>query len=423
MSRRVLPVATYLAAAVMELCWLAFGLMLIMSHMGLREISLALILLTYLLAFSRELVASQKLALLTLAGAALAVTLVTALAVLDMFNSGYPVGGVIFQLIFSGAAWWLGNSLVREEIDFRYICYRFQIGILALLGFNLFDGGPLLAVLFFFITAAFALALARWEDSLSHSTGALQPFRLGLNTAGALAVLLPSAIIFVVFSPDAARAIVRWLAALGSGLANLLSVPASGSNPAPDFNWSCSMKSDENLMPPTSPPAPGPPMDVSPLVFWMVILVVFLVVMWIVFITARTMIKRRNQSSRVTKIETSPIQLGWLGWLNGIGKKLLRLLVFLFKFRWGKRRLPEEEIGSMRALYRTFLQWAEKALPRAQSQTPLEYQKALSQKLPGKGPELQLITGAYVRARYGRNPETSEEFEAARAAWRKVKFP
>ncbi|MDO8568222.1 MAG: DUF4129 domain-containing protein, partial [Dehalococcoidales bacterium] len=167
-------------------------------------------------------------------------------------------------------------------------------------------------------------------------------------------------------------------------------------------------------------PTPGPPMDVNPLVFWLVILVVFLVVLWIIFITARTMIKRRAQPARTIVIETSFISLGMLGWLKALRAKIGRIWR-LVTSHWFKRRAPEEEVSSVRALYRTFLQWAEKTVPRPPSQTALEYEQALSQKFPEKAPDLKLLTGVYVRARYSRNQGSKEEFEAARTAWHKVR--
>ena len=59
--------------------------------------------------------------------------------------------------------------------------------------------------------------------------------------------------------------------------------------------------------------------------------------------------------------------------------------------------------------------------PRDASETPYEYLKTLFQLWPEHRQEVQLITRAYVKIRYGEFPETKEEFEAIIVAWERVK--
>ncbi len=58
--------------------------------------------------------------------------------------------------------------------------------------------------------------------------------------------------------------------------------------------------------------------------------------------------------------------------------------------------------------------------PRDASETPYEYLKTLFELWPERQGEVQLITRAYVKVRYGEFPETREEFEAIKAAWERV---
>ena len=58
--------------------------------------------------------------------------------------------------------------------------------------------------------------------------------------------------------------------------------------------------------------------------------------------------------------------------------------------------------------------------PRDASETPYEYLKTLFELWLERQGEVQLITRAYVKVRYGEFPETREEFEAIKAAWERV---
>lgn len=59
--------------------------------------------------------------------------------------------------------------------------------------------------------------------------------------------------------------------------------------------------------------------------------------------------------------------------------------------------------------------------PRADSETPFEYLKTLIKIWPNHKTEVQLITRAYVRVRYGEFPETKQEFDAIKQAWERVR--
>lgn len=59
--------------------------------------------------------------------------------------------------------------------------------------------------------------------------------------------------------------------------------------------------------------------------------------------------------------------------------------------------------------------------PRPIAKTPLEFLPELRSLFPGQPDELELITAAYLKVRYGQLPETQEEVRKVLAAWEKVK--
>lgn len=74
---------------------------------------------------------------------------------------------------------------------------------------------------------------------------------------------------------------------------------------------------------------------------------------------------------------------------------------------------------SIRRIYRNMLRAADASgYPRLEAETPYEFLKTLAQAWPENQAETQLITNAYVKVRYGELPETKEEIQAIKDAWR-----
>lgn len=59
-------------------------------------------------------------------------------------------------------------------------------------------------------------------------------------------------------------------------------------------------------------------------------------------------------------------------------------------------------------------------IPRAESQTPLEFLKTAQGELPSVRADLGTITNAYLKVRYGELPETHEEVRAVETAWAQI---
>jgi hypothetical protein len=96
----------------------------------------------------------------------------------------------------------------------------------------------------------------------------------------------------------------------------------------------------------------------------------------------------------------------------GAGRRLLERLGLLRQWR---------AAASIRRIYRLMCRAAAAAgYPRLEAETPYEYLPTLGQVWPEHAAEARLITDAFIRVRYGELPETAEELEAIRDAWRRL---
>ncbi|HSO26843.1 MAG TPA: DUF4129 domain-containing protein, partial [Anaerolineales bacterium] len=90
----------------------------------------------------------------------------------------------------------------------------------------------------------------------------------------------------------------------------------------------------------------------------------------------------------------------------------------LGRLRPGRRRLA----ARVRQLYAELLDLArELDAPRPEGKTPLEFLPILEEEFAGLGAELNVLTQAYVRVRYGELPESVEEVRQVEAAWERLR--
>lgn len=84
-----------------------------------------------------------------------------------------------------------------------------------------------------------------------------------------------------------------------------------------------------------------------------------------------------------------------------------------------ERRIVAERI---RVIYSKLMELAgDSGFPRADSETPLEYQKELSYAFPACVEDVSTITQAYIKVRYGEVPETKDQVDLIEQAWEKIK--
>ena len=95
---------------------------------------------------------------------------------------------------------------------------------------------------------------------------------------------------------------------------------------------------------------------------------------------------------------------------QGAGRRLLERFGLLRQWR---------AAASVRRIYRLMCKEAGLAgYPRLGSETPFEYLPTLYRVWPEHTAETRMVTEAFVRIRYGELPETAEELESIRNAWR-----
>lgn len=96
----------------------------------------------------------------------------------------------------------------------------------------------------------------------------------------------------------------------------------------------------------------------------------------------------------------------------GLGRRVLERLGLLRQWR---------AAASVRRIYKQMCRTAGAAgYPRLGTETPYEYLPTLTRVWAYNAAETQIITEAFVRVRYGEAPETEEELEVIRAAWRQL---
>ena len=78
-------------------------------------------------------------------------------------------------------------------------------------------------------------------------------------------------------------------------------------------------------------------------------------------------------------------------------------------------------LATVRQIYAALLRWAaQRGLPRAEAETPFEYQRRLAEAWPALASEMAALTAAYVRAHYGERAPAPGEVEALRKKWKRI---
>jgi hypothetical protein len=424
----------YFAFMGMELSYLY----LLASLLGGPIYSLILILLLYPLALLSKLALpraafSHRLRFaLELALVILVILLVTGERLFSSLATGQAdVLGIILRLGFCGLTWWLGYTVPHKQVNYLTIAFRLQIGLLVVLIFSQIVGSAPLVFLFFLL-APLALFLARWASSFSRGATALSstnPKHLLLAGAG---VMVPGTAIILLFSPEVARTIVKWLGDISNKLSDWMMAQheaAATSSGEFKFDFSCGMRPAVEEMPPPTPmplpPSEGAP-TISPVIIWIIVSIIFLaIVALIAFALRRRKARRKAHPAEPVQFQIRMVSLNTLRSLMSLFpwlfRKLWLWLTSLFQ-KWKQRPGPSEEaLTSIRNLYRNLLRWAaKKGVAHAPSQTPLEHLELLVQKFPQQQDGLKRITEAYLLARYSQKPISQEEFYRVKKVWQRM---
>jgi hypothetical protein len=360
-----------------------------------------------------------------------------------LFAMEFPVFTVFFIVLW---LWWRGSSLARSVIEPSTAWKRFRLGLIMLVIYvpvfiqtgNL-SFGPFILFLF---TGLLAMVLTR-VSFISHPNlttrtpfgrswlaiiGATVGILVGLS--GLLASLLTGQFSFVF---EFLTKAVGWLSAV---LLAILSIPwillSYLIEPfIPEIREALAELMAEVTPMPTpaaqATPGPNPNAAYPPpqllailsylfsFVFWALVLVLVVVL----FIQARKRLVRRHQV-----VETEAESM-----LDGAD--LLRLLrksirdrmqdaaqAVSHRLRPSQRRQAAQRI---RQIYSQLLELAEALQrPRPSSKTPREFSPELAKLFPSMRTDIETITEAYNRVRYGELPEQREEVQALEAAWSRI---
>jgi hypothetical protein len=107
-------------------------------------------------------------------------------------------------------------------------------------------------------------------------------------------------------------------------------------------------------------------------------------------------------------------EVGWRRRVREFGKEIRN---------WGQALVAGQLSTAIviRRLYGRLLSMAkEHGRPRHPWETPLEFKDELAQLFPGTVPEIETLTEAYIRVRYGEIPETSDLVSGVRSAWQRI---
>jgi hypothetical protein len=422
----------YFAFLGMEMCYLY----LLASLFSIPAYILILMLLLYPLALFSKLIPHSTFPHRLRPGLELALVILVILVVAgERLLSTLAIGqadvfGIVLRMGFCGLTWLLGHTVPHEQVNYSTIAFRLQMGILAVLIFSQVAGSAP-PVFLFFLLAPLALLLARWASSFSHGATVLRSPNLSHLLLAGAGVMVPGMALILILSPEVARAIVIWLGNILMKLSDWsMAQQQAAANPHPGFkfDFSCSMRPEQAVPPPSPMPPPSSEgaAGINPVVIWIIVFIIFLAIVAIIaFALRRRKGRRTARPTEPVRFQLRMVSLGVLRSLLYLFPQLLKklwfLLIVLFQ-RWRKRpKQPEESLISIRALYRNLLRWAARqGVARILSQTPLEHLELLEQGFPEQQDDLKQITEAYLLARYSQKPTSQEEFHRVKKAWQRT---
>ena len=360
----------------------------------------------------------------------------------------------LFLLMLTAVSWWRGLTLLNREIDVVRVGQRFRVGglyiapLVVLLAALRLDWSVLPFLLFFFAVSLTAVALTRAESIEKEQMAvltSLSPRWFSLVVALSAMVTFVAGGTAVLISGVSGDALGRWLApfwnALRWGGATIglttsyifapfvnsleaffqliirifqagfaaLFVPNPDAQEASDGSGDFMEAFNEWLL--TQEPGDAGAGLLSGVNWRLVILGVVLLIALIILVQfyrknlvargggrfGQLLVDATNRiiPTRLRRSKEKGKNQDWRGW---------RTAVSIIKIYQQMSRIGGE-VG----------------YPRGKSQTPYEYLQTLARLWPDHTAEVQLITHAYVRVRYGEFPETKAEFEAIKSAWERVR--
>lgn len=346
--------------------------------------------------------------------------------------------------VFTILSWWRGMRLALKPLEIGNAGLRLRIGGLVLapfvawLGASFLDFSVVPFILLFFVASLLSVALVRAEQIEADRSGHAATLGPGwfltvlvaalgiVLLGGVLAVFLSGESLFevlTIFSPlwralqfggtavgltlfkllgpllDAFSVVLQFLATiiaaiLGSVSQGVRILSANGLQPLP------------MLTPEATAETVTAPAGAAKFFAAAVMLALIVVVAWglsRLYQQATFAARDASPSDPLDKIELEA---------PGLMDRLLQRLGIFQQWR---------AAASIRRIYENMCRAAAAAgYPRLETETPYEYLTTLAKTWPDYTAESRLITQAFVRVRYGEFPESQEELDAIRSAWRQL---
>lgn len=348
--------------------------------------------------------------------------------------------GIFLLVLF---LWWRGLALTRRRVDIRDMGLRLRVGSLVVAPLvvgiaALYDTPVLGAILFYFFVSLIAVSLTRAEQIALDRTGRSYPIRarwLAVITLTSLLVVSAAGVVALALSGRGLAQMVTWstplweamrffattLVSIVSYLAFLLLTPVFWL-----INLVVGWLRALNLAPPEQdvgePLIQETDLDAllrqmarpeEPVYLWvnrLLLLLFIALLLFLAYLTVSRFLSNRQlglqDEERAGAPPTEPHPPG-------------------FRQRLGQRLRfwqPWRAAASIRRIYQQMAALAASyGYPRASSQTPYEYRQTLAELWPQGQGDSELITQAYVRARYGELPESAQELQELHQAWERLR--
>ncbi len=356
-----------------------------------------------------------------------AVAAITTVAMMSSLFVTPPEGGRLAGLLCGVVLWGLGTRLSLLRVRFATVVGEFQFGLVILLT-ALFTGHHLEASLPFAVLVGPAyvtlgmvgLGLAR---SGGRAGGSLRRGSWLLVAAGVMVVLVLSAALTALLTPEALRAMGRAIAWLWAQVERVFAAVASwfpDDTPAGSEGpgWGSPGGGAEETVGGQVLPESVLSVVRAGYTVFAVVLAVVVVYVLTVRVVAWSRISRTGTGAANVERLRGAFASDFRRWLTSWWR-WPKWLVSMFR----RRRLGgDADTASVRDVYRKLLAWAAAhGYRRSEAETPFEFAAALILAYPEAAQGLETLTRAYVEVRYGSRVPCGDEVRSLREVWAELR--
>lgn len=356
-----------------------------------------------------------------------AVAAITTVAMTSGLFVTQPEGGRLAGLLCGVVLWGLGTRLSLLRVRFATVVGEFQFGLVILLT-ALFTGHHLEASVPFAVVVGPAyvtlgmvgLGLAR---SGGRAGGSLRRGSWLLVAAGVLVVLVLSAALTALLTPEALRAMGRAIAWLWAQVERVFAAVASwfpDDTPAGSEGpgWGSPGGGAEETVGGQVLPESVLSVVRAGYTVFAVVLAVVVVYVLTVRVVAWARISRTGTGAANVERLRGAFASDFRRWLTSWWR-WPKWLVSMFR----RRRLGgDADTASVRDVYRKLLAWAAAhGYRRSEAETPFEFAAVLASAYPEAAQGLETLTRAYVEVRYGSRVPCGDEVRSLREVWAELR--